>query len=126
MTELKNSYSSREVAAMTGLTARQLLQMATLDGAHVAGLEGRTGSLTPGKQADVVVIDAKALNVAPVIDPVAAVVLSADVSNVKTVLVDGVVRKRDGRLLADTDKARSDVEAARDYLLEATAAKRSA
>jgi cytosine/adenosine deaminase-related metal-dependent hydrolase len=120
------AYEPNEQVPKDVLTARQLLQMATLDGAHVAGLEDRTGSLTPGKQADVVVIDAKALNVAPVIDPVAAVVLSADVSNVKTVLVDGVVRKRDGRLLADTDKARGDVEAARDYLLEATAAKRSA
>ena len=39
------------------LTARDMLTMATLDGAHVAGLEDRTGSLTPGKKADVVVID---------------------------------------------------------------------
>jgi cytosine/adenosine deaminase-related metal-dependent hydrolase len=102
------------------LTARQLLTAATLDGAYVAGLEERTGSLTPGKQADVVIIDAKALNVAPVIDPVAAVVLSADVSNVDTVLVAGVTKKREGRLLADLDKARTDVEASRDHLLRAT------
>ena len=68
-----------------------------------------------------VIIDAKALNVAPVIDPVAAVVLSADVSNVDTVMVAGVVKKRHGRLLADLDKARGDVEASRDHLLRATA-----
>ena len=61
-----------------------MLEMATLDGAHVAGLEDRTGSLTPGKQADVVVIDATAINLAPIHDPVAAVTLSADVSNVET------------------------------------------
>ena len=92
--------------------------MATLDGAYVAGVEDRTGSLTPGKQADVVIIDAKSLNVAPVIDPVAAVVLCADVSNVDTVLVAGQVRKRDGKLLADVDRARADwCEASRDYLL---------
>lgn len=103
------------------LTARQLLVAATLDGAYVAGVEDRTGSLTPGKQADLVIIDAKALNVAPVIDPVAAVVLSADVSNVDTVMVAGVVKKRQGRLLADLDKARADVEASRDHLLRATA-----
>ena len=36
------------------LTARQMLEMATINGAHVAGLEDRTGSLTPGKKADVV------------------------------------------------------------------------
>ena len=102
------------------LTARDMLEAATIDGAYVAGLEERTGSLTPGKQADVVIIDAKALNVAPVIDPVAAVVLCADVSNVDTVLVAGVTKKRGGRLLGDLDKARSDVEASRDHLLRAT------
>ena len=52
------------------------------------------------------------------------VVLSADVSNVDTVLVAGQVKKRDGKLLADVDKARADVEASRDYLLAATAEKR--
>jgi cytosine/adenosine deaminase-related metal-dependent hydrolase len=98
------------------LTARRMLQMATVDGAHVAGVEDRTGSLTPGKKADVVVIDTTALNVAPVMDPVAAVTLSADVSNVDTVIVDGVVRKRDGTLLADLGRARQLVEASRDYL----------
>jgi 5-methylthioadenosine/S-adenosylhomocysteine deaminase len=101
----------------TMLTARQMLEMATVNGAHVAGLEDRTGSLTPGKKADVVVIDAGALNVAPVIDPVAAVTLSADVSNVDTVIIDGKLRKRDGKLLADVAAARRLVEASRDYLL---------
>jgi cytosine/adenosine deaminase-related metal-dependent hydrolase len=99
------------------LTARNMLEIATLNGAHVAGLEDRTGSLTPGKKADIVAIDARSLNVAPVHDPVAAVTLCADVSNVDTVIVDGVVRKRDGRLLADVDRARTLVEASRDYLV---------
>jgi 5-methylthioadenosine/S-adenosylhomocysteine deaminase len=103
----------------TMLTARDMLQMATINGARVAGVADRTGSLTPGKKADVVVIDATALNVAPVIDPVAAVTLCADVSNVETVIIDGVVRKREGRLLADTAAARRQVEASRDYLVSA-------
>jgi cytosine/adenosine deaminase-related metal-dependent hydrolase len=71
-----------------------------------------------------VIIEAKSLNIAPVIDPVAAVVLSADVSNVDTVFVAGQVKKRAGKLLADVDKARADVEASRDHLLAATAEKR--
>ena len=50
------------------LTARDMLTMATLDGAHVVGLESKTGSLTPGKQADVVMIDGHTPAVA-VIDP---------------------------------------------------------
>jgi cytosine/adenosine deaminase-related metal-dependent hydrolase len=100
------------------ITSRQVLEWATLGGARVAGIADRTGSLTPGKRADVVIIDAKAVNVAPVIDPVGAVVCAADISNVKTVLVDGEVLKEDFRLKADLDKPRRAVEASRDYLLE--------
>ncbi|MFE6623415.1 amidohydrolase family protein [Streptomyces sp. NPDC008086] len=110
----------------TMLTARQMLEIATLNGAHVAGVEDRTGSLTPGKRADVVAIDATAPNVAPVHDAAAAVTLSADVSNVDTVIVDGVIRKRDGRLLADLDRARRLVEESRDRLLAAKEAKSAA
>jgi cytosine/adenosine deaminase-related metal-dependent hydrolase len=110
----------------TMLTARQMLEMATINGARVAGLDDRTGSLTPGKRADVVLIDARALNVAPVIDPVAAVTLCADVSNVETVMVDGQIRKRDGNLVGDVDRARNLVEAARDYLLAETAKRKGA
>jgi cytosine/adenosine deaminase-related metal-dependent hydrolase len=110
-------WEKNEPAPKTMLTARQMLEMATINGAHVAGLESRTGSLTPGKQADVVVIDGRAINMAPVIDPVAAVTLCADVSNVETVIIDGVVRKRDGKLLADEARARSLVEASRDHLV---------
>jgi cytosine/adenosine deaminase-related metal-dependent hydrolase len=117
-------YEPNEQVPKDVLTAREMLQAATIDGAYTAGLEDRTGSLTPGKQADIVIIEAKSLNMVPVIDPVAAVVLSADVSNVDTVLVAGQVKKRDGKLLADVDKARADIEASRDYLLAATAEKR--
>ncbi len=105
----------------TILTADKMLEMATINGAHVAGLEERVGSLTPGKKADVVVIDATAINVTPIHDPVAAVTLCADVSNVEHVIVDGVFRKRDFTLLADVDRARTLVENARDYLVEAAA-----
>ncbi len=110
----------------TMLTARQMLEMATINGATVAGLGDRTGSLRPGKRADVVLIDARALNVAPVIDPVAAVTLCADVSNVETVMVNGQFRKRDGKLLGDVDRARTLVEASRDYLLAETAKRKAA
>jgi cytosine/adenosine deaminase-related metal-dependent hydrolase len=108
------------------LTARDMLTIATINGAHVAGLESRTGSLTPGKKADVVLIDARALNVAPVIDPVAAVTLCADVSNVDTVIVNGAVLKRDGKLLADVGRARQLVEASTEYLVAETARRKAA
>jgi 5-methylthioadenosine/S-adenosylhomocysteine deaminase len=99
------------------INARQVLQWATIGGAKVAGLEARTGSITPGKKADVVVIDGSAVNVAPVIDAAGAVVCAADISNVKHVLVDGNVVKRDFRLAASLDEPRKRVEASRDHLI---------
>lgn len=99
------------------ITSRQALAWATIGGAEVAGIADRTGSLTPGKKADVVVIDGSAVNVAPIIDPVGAVVCAADISNVKTVLVDGEILKDDFRLKASLDGPRRSVEASRDYLL---------
>ena len=101
------------------ITARQVLRWATLDGAKVAGIADRTGSITPGKKADLVIIDTKAPNVSPVIDAVAAVVCAADVSNVDTVIVDGRILKRNGKLLAELSGPRRDVEASRDFLVGA-------
>jgi cytosine/adenosine deaminase-related metal-dependent hydrolase len=101
----------------TMLTARRMLEMATIDGAHVAGVADRTGTLTVGKQADVVVIDGSAINMGPLFDPVAAVVLAADVSNVRDVFVAGVAKKRDHKLVADVASALRGVEQSRDYLV---------
>jgi 5-methylthioadenosine/S-adenosylhomocysteine deaminase len=97
--------------------SRQVLRWATIEGAKVAGIGDRTGSITPGKKADIVIIDGGAVNVAPIIDPVGAVVCAADISNVKTVLVDGEVLKENGRLRADLDGPRRLVQASRDYLV---------
>jgi 5-methylthioadenosine/S-adenosylhomocysteine deaminase len=117
-------YWERNEPAEGLLTAEQMLTMATVNGAHVAGIERRTGSLTPGKKADIVLLDARALNMAPMMDPVAAITLCADVSNVDTVLVDGVVRKRSGKLLGDAERARRLVQESQDYLV-AEAARRA-
>jgi 5-methylthioadenosine/S-adenosylhomocysteine deaminase len=105
------------VASPGLITSRQVLSWATIGGAQVAGIADRTGSLTPGKQADIVIIDGSAVNVAPIIDPVGAVVCAADVSNVKTVIVAGETLKEDFRLKASLDSPRKGVEASRDYLL---------
>ena len=92
--------------------------MATIGGAQVAGIADRTGSITPGKKADLVIIDGSAVNVAPVIDPVAAVVCAADISNVDTVFVNGRIVKQGGKLVAALDGPRRDVLASRDFLVE--------
>ena len=99
------------------IDSRQVLRWATIDGTKVAGVSDWTGSITPGKKADIVIIDAKAVNVAPVIDPVGAVVCAADTANVKTVLVDGKILKENFKLAAELDGPRRLVEQSRDYLV---------
>src|SRR6185437_15840419 len=101
------AWQANEPVPDTMLTAKQMLDIATVNGAHVAKLEDKVGSLTPGKRADVIMLDARAINMAPIIDPVAAVTLCADVSNVDTVLVDGKVHKRGGKMVADIEAARA-------------------
>ena len=81
------------------VTCRQALEWATINGAKMAGLDDRTGSLTPGKQADIVLLRAGDLNLFPVADPVVSVVMHASAGNVDTVLVGGRFVKRDGKLL---------------------------
>jgi 5-methylthioadenosine/S-adenosylhomocysteine deaminase len=82
------------------VTARQVLEMATINGAWDLGLADRTGSLTPGKRADLILVRSTDLNMAPLGDPVTAIVRSAQPHNVDTVMVDGRILKRDGRLTA--------------------------
>ena len=63
-------------------------------------MQDRIGSLTPGKQADFVLISTAELNVQPVHDPVATVVMQASLANIDSVMVAGRWMKRSGRLLA--------------------------
>lgn len=79
------------------LSARRLLRLATLDGAQDLGLGHITGSLTPGKRADIQLVRLHDINLAPVVDPAHALVYSAQPVNVDTVLVDGEVLLRGGR-----------------------------
>jgi cytosine/adenosine deaminase-related metal-dependent hydrolase len=88
------------------LTVRDALRWATANGAHAIGLEERIGSLTPGKQADIIVIGGSRLNMTPMADPVGCLVAQANPSNVEHVLVAGRFVKRDGAIIgADLDAA---------------------
>ena len=92
----------RAVATAQGkepLTTREVLACATIDGARANGLDHLTGTLTPGKQADVIMLRTDRINVTPLNDPATAVVAGMDTSNVDTVLVAGRVMKRHGELL---------------------------
>lgn len=79
------------------LSARRLLRLATLDGARDLGLADHVGSLTPGKRADIQIVRTTDINIAPVFDPVHALVYSGQPANVDTVLVDGHVLLRRGQ-----------------------------
>ncbi|MFF7260450.1 amidohydrolase family protein [Streptomyces sp. NPDC008159] len=80
------------------VTAKQALAWATVEGAKALGLTDRVGRIQVGMQADLVAIDARALNLWPAHDPVATV-LHADIANIEAVMVAGSWRKRDHALL---------------------------
>ncbi len=97
---------------------RDALRWATVNGARDLKLGGKTGSLTPGKEADIIILDAEAINVAPLNHVPGAVVTLMERSNVETVLVAGKVRKWKGRMQnVNLDKLRRDIEASRDYVM---------
>lgn len=101
------------------MSANDVIEMATMGGAKGLKLDHKTGSLTPGKEADIVLLDATALNVAPLNHVPGAVVTLMERSNVATVLCAGQVRKWQGAMLGhDIAKLRAELEASRDYLLD--------
>jgi cytosine/adenosine deaminase-related metal-dependent hydrolase len=81
------------------LSVRDALGWGTVNGAHAMGLEHRIGSLTPGKQADVIVVGGRRLNMVPMADPVGCLIAQANPANVRHVLVAGRFVKRDGELV---------------------------
>ena len=82
------------------LKPRRLVELATIEGAKLLGLADKTGSLTPGKRADLIMIRTTDLNMAPVRDPYYAIVFQGQPSNVDTVVVDGRILARGGKLIA--------------------------
>jgi cytosine/adenosine deaminase-related metal-dependent hydrolase len=102
------------------LTTREVLRFGTINGAKALRLDRKTGSLTPGKEADIIILDATKLNVAPLNQVPGAVVSLMDRTNVETVIVAGKVRKWKGQLLdVNLDQLRQQIEASRDYVFSA-------
>ncbi|SMC18764.1 5-methylthioadenosine/S-adenosylhomocysteine deaminase [Desulfacinum hydrothermale DSM 13146] len=79
--------------------ARQVLRMATLDGARALGLSHAVGSLEPGKRADLIALRIDRPHLTPLYDPVSHIVYAARSSDVNHVWVDGRRVVQDGRLL---------------------------
>lgn len=98
---LDNSVVRREsdtIPSTSTIRLREALKWVTIQGARMLGLEDRIGSLTPGKQADLVMIDATALNLWPIHDPISTVVMQAGPANVEAVMIAGAWKKTAGRL----------------------------
>ncbi|HEY5058809.1 MAG TPA: amidohydrolase family protein [Gaiellaceae bacterium] len=87
------------------LTCRDVLEFATIEGARACGLDSKIGTLTPGKRADIIIVRADSFGMTPLNNPIGAFVYNAHPGLVDTILVEGKVVKRDGKLLG-VDHAR--------------------
>jgi 5-methylthioadenosine/S-adenosylhomocysteine deaminase len=100
------------------VTCRQVIEMATIAGAAGSGLLSKVGTLTPGKEADIVFLDTNALNAQPMNNVPGTIVTMMDTSNVRHVMVAGKMTKWNGRLVGwDVNKLIRDVQKARDKVL---------
>ena len=81
------------------IAARQALKWATIEGARAMGLDSSTGTLTPEKQADLIMIRTTDLNLYPVNNAAEAAIFQAGIGNVDTVMIGGAVLKRGGKLV---------------------------
>jgi 5-methylthioadenosine/S-adenosylhomocysteine deaminase len=99
------------------LHQRDMLRLATIEGARVWNLQDETGTLTPGKQADIAVIDMRSPHLDGFGDQIAMMVLGAGPADVETVIVGGDIVKRDGKLAGDhVAKARALMQESRERL----------
>jgi cytosine/adenosine deaminase-related metal-dependent hydrolase len=96
---------------------REVLECATVGGAACAGLLNKCGTLTPGKEADIVMIRTDDINVYPSNHALGTVVAAADTRNVDTVIIGGRVRKLRGRMTGvNMEKFRALADESRNYL----------
>src|ERR1700677_1308736 len=110
-----------EASAPAPISVDAVLKAATVSGARAAGLEREVGTLTPGKQADIIMVRTNGVAVFPVTNAIGTIVQAVERSDVDTVLVAGQLRKRAGKLIdVDLEKLSAEVTASRDYLLEAS------
>jgi 5-methylthioadenosine/S-adenosylhomocysteine deaminase len=108
-----------ETDAPAPIIVEAVLKAATVHGARAAGLESSIGRLTPGKQADMIMVRTDSVGVFPVTNAIGTIVQAVERADVDTVMVAGQIRKRAGKLVdVDLAKLRNEVEASRDYLLQ--------
>jgi len=100
------------------ITSREVLEYATIEGARPNGLEDKVGSLTPGKEADMILLRTDRVNVMPIDDPIGAVLWGMDTGSIDSVFIAGKVMKRGGELVdVDLIALKTTVTGSRDYVL---------
>jgi cytosine/adenosine deaminase-related metal-dependent hydrolase len=121
MQAFEKRFAGGEAPAM--LDCHDVLECATIGGARSMCLDHVTGTLTPGKAADVILLRTDMLNVMPVNDMKTAVLLGMDPRNVDTVFVNGVAVKRGGKMVGvDLTKLRQELYASRERVFAASQA----
>jgi cytosine/adenosine deaminase-related metal-dependent hydrolase len=99
------------------VNVHDVLECATVNGAACAGLSDKCGSLTPGKEADIVAIRTDDINLYPSNNAFGTVVAAADTRNVDTVIIGGTVRKFRGKLIGvNMSRFKQQVDESRSYL----------
>ena len=104
------NFHKNELHDRSAFPAKEVVSMATIEGAKALGLGDITGSIEPGKQADLVLVETDSPNMFPVYDPYSALVYSAFASNVRDVYVAGECLVKDKKLVReDFAKIRNDL-----------------
>jgi len=97
----------------------EILEMATMGGAKAVGLGDLVGSITPGKRADLIITRCDSTRMTPVYDPVAALVLYANASDIVTVFIDGEMVKHEGKLVGvDWPEVRGELRRSTEEIFE--------
>ena len=104
------NFHKNELYDRSAFPAKEVVSMATIEGARALGLGDITGSIEPGKQADLVLVETDSPNMFPVYDPYSALVYSAIASNVRDVYVAGECLVKEKKLVReDFAKIRNDL-----------------
>lgn len=116
---LANPGEPYEHAGKPLVNCRSVLKMATVAGAAAAGLSSKVGMLKVGMEADVILLNARAINTHPMMNAPGTVVTMMDTSNVDTVIIGGEVKKWQGKLVGvDLEKLLREVERAQERVLD--------
>jgi cytosine/adenosine deaminase-related metal-dependent hydrolase len=116
--QLETERVRREGGRPNLIPVRDVLEFATVEGARATGLDRRTGTLTVGKRADIILVDLDDITLIPTTDPIATFVLRAQPADVSWVMVDGKVKKRAGKLVGvDLARVRRLVQESHGYIM---------